>query len=158
MKTINHTQRLAVLGIMGLALMGPVAQAQEPSMTMPLVMPILNVSDSTFTFTNGSQYSKCIEDILQLYRRPAAFTTQPRANDCLPEVFQTYERTGLSKENALSLIKAADGYASRQLSGSLFPLYGQRERIAIWFGYTYSLDAQNRAIQSLALGANTPTP
>jgi len=150
------TQGLAALVVASLAVMSPVAQAQEPSLTMPLVMPILNVNDPTFTFSNGGQYSKCIEDILQLYRGPAAFAAQPRTSDCLPEVFQTYGQTGLSKQNTLTLLQAADGYVSRNLSSSLFPLYGQRERIATWFGYTYSLDAQNRAMQGLALRANTP--
>ncbi len=106
-----------------------------------------------FVFASIAQYADCLEDILQLYQGPVAFKAQPRHSMCLPEVFEAYKDTGFSRQQALQLVQAADFYATKLLSSTLYPPFGQRERVARWFGFVYGMDMTNPKMQALATQA-----
>jgi DNA-binding transcriptional MerR regulator len=95
----------------------------------------------SFAFKNAQAYSLCVEDILQLYIDRKNFQKNGRTSDCLPEIFQAYSETGLSKNQALELLQAANVYATKDLSIRMFPLQGQRSRIQQFFGFAYEIDA-----------------
>jgi hypothetical protein len=95
----------------------------------------------SFAFKNAQAYSLCVEDILQLYIDRQNFQRNSRTSDCLPEVFQSYSGKGLSKNQALELLQAANAYATKDLSIRMFPLQGQRSRIQQFFGFAYEIDA-----------------
>jgi S-layer homology domain len=95
----------------------------------------------SFAFKNAQAYSLCVEDILQLYIDRKNFQKNGRTSDCLPEIFQAYSENGLSKNQALELLQAANVYATKDLSIRMFPLQGQRSRIQQFFGFAYEIDA-----------------
>ncbi len=95
----------------------------------------------SFAFKNAQAYSLCVEDVLQLYIDRKNFQKNGRTSDCLPEVFQAYSEKGLSKNQALELLQAANVYATKDLSIRMFPLQGQRSRIQQLFGFAYEIDA-----------------
>jgi S-layer homology domain len=95
----------------------------------------------SFAFKNAQAYSLCVEDILQLYIDRKNFQKNGRTSDCLPEIFQAYSEKGLSKNQALELLQAANVYATKDLSIRMFPLQGQRSRIQQFFGFAYEIDA-----------------
>lgn len=94
-----------------------------------------------FTFTGPKDYGDCLQDILQLYEDKNRFRQQGRRSDCLPEVFRVYGDRGLTKEQALELIKAANQYATNsRLTLRLFPPGGMRSRVTQMFGFVYDID------------------
>lgn len=96
-----------------------------------------------FSFQNVLEYSDCLEDIIRLYQNPVQLEQRGRRSNCLPEVFSTYETTGLSQSQALEVIKAADQYALNASAGRwLFPPAGLRIRVQQLFGFIYEIDAQ----------------
>ncbi len=95
----------------------------------------------SFAFKTAQAYSLCVEDILQLRLDRQNFQKNGRTSDCLPEVFQNYSAKGLSKNQTLELLQAANTYATKDLSIRLFPLQGQRSRIQQLFGFAYEIDA-----------------
>ncbi len=95
----------------------------------------------SLSFKNAQAYSLCVEDVLQLYIDRQNFYKNGRTSDCLPEVFQAYSEKGLSKNQVLELLQAANTYATKDLSIRMFPLQGQRSRIQQFFGFAYEIDA-----------------
>ncbi len=95
----------------------------------------------SFAFKNAQAYSLCVEDILQLYIDRQNLQKTGRTSDCLPEVFQAYSEKGLSKNQVIELLQAANTYATKDLSIRMFPLQGQRSRIQQLFGFAYEIDA-----------------
>jgi DNA-binding transcriptional MerR regulator len=95
----------------------------------------------SFAFKNAQAYSLCVEDVLQLYIDRKNFQKNGRTSDCLPDIFQAYSEKGLSKNQALELLQAANVYATKDLSIRMFPLQGQRSRIQQFFGFAYEIDA-----------------
>jgi hypothetical protein len=116
------------------------------------------VDSARFDFTNASQYSYCVEDILQLHKGPAAYAKERYHSSCLPEVFAMYSKKGLTMSKALVLIQAADAYTTDTLATALYPLEGQRLRIAEQLGYVYAIDVQNTTIQEAAAKARSTFP
>jgi hypothetical protein len=107
-------------------------------------------SQYTFTFTNVQQYSNCLEDIIQLYKDKERFRRQGRRSTCLADIFQKNSEQGLSKDQALELIRTADSYATSSfLVVPLYPPRGIRRRIAQEFGFIYKLDADDQDLQRL---------
>lgn len=97
-----------------------------------------------FTFTNILEYSNCLEDIVQISQAPEQLKQQGRKSNCLVDVFQKYENTGISQSVALELVEAANNYAtSAQRTAKIFPPKGLRLKIAQIFGFVYQIDAQN---------------
>lgn len=93
-----------------------------------------------YTFKNVWEYSNCIEDIIQLYLGVKELKQRGRTSNCLADVFQTYQNEGLSRNQALELIKTANQYATYQLNPVLYPPLGQRRRIEQMLGFTYQID------------------
>lgn len=119
------------------------------SQTTP-ASPNLNQLVTQFTFKNIRKYSDCVEDLLRLYQDKESFGQQGRQSDCIPDVFKSAAKNGLSKQQALEIIKAADNYATLRLYPQLFPPRGQRIRIAQMFGFIYKIDANDEAIRNFA--------
>jgi len=105
--------------------------------------------NTRFTFTRLGAYNSCVEDILLLYQDKERFRQQGRRGDCLADVFQTYANTGLSKYQALDLIKAANTYVSTALTTKFYPLRGLRMQVAKLLGFIYELDANDQEIMQL---------
>ena len=105
--------------------------------------------NTRFTFTSLGAYNSCVEDILLLYQDKERFRQQGRRGDCLADVFQTYANTGLSKSQALDLIKAANTYVSTALTTKFYPLRGLRMQVAKLLGFIYELDANDQEIMQL---------
>lgn len=103
-----------------------------------------------FSFTRLADYTNCVDDILTLYKDKEQFRQQPRRGNCLAEVLQAYTETGISKQQALELLKAANEYVSTALTVRFYPLRGQREQIATFFGFIYDLDVNDPEIQRMA--------
>ena len=109
----------------------------------------------TFSFTRLADYTNCVDDILTLYKDRERFRQQARRGNCLPEQMQAYAETGISKQQALELLKAANEYVSTALTVRFYPLRGQREQIASFFGFIYDVDANDAEIQRMAESANS---
>lgn len=109
----------------------------------------------TFSFTRLADYTNCVDDILTLYKERERFQQQPRRGNCLPQQIQAYAETGISKQQALELLKAANEYVSTALTVRFYPLRGQREQIASLFGFIYDVDTNDPEIQRMAASANS---
>ena len=133
----------------------PTPVAVAPSPPRPATNIDSNNSNQTtginarFTLTSLGAYNSCIEDILLLYQDKERFRQQGRRGDCLPDVFQTYANTGLSKSQALDLIKAANAYVSTALTSKFYPLRGLRMQVARLLGFIYEVDANDQEIMQL---------
>jgi len=103
-----------------------------------------------FKFTNGLEYSDCLEVILQLYQNQNQLNPQLQRSSCLTDIQKIYGSTGLSKIQALSLVSSANFYATTILSRKLHPPRGQRQRIAKMLGFIYETDANDQQIKDLA--------
>ncbi len=104
-----------------------------------------------FTFTHVLDYSNCLEDILQISQNPEQFKQQGRKSNCLTDEFRNYENTGLSKSQALELVKAANSYAtSPPRTVKIFPPRGLRLRITQMLGFIYEIDAQDEEFKKIA--------
>ncbi|XHX79071.1 MAG: S-layer homology domain-containing protein [Stenomitos frigidus ULC029] len=112
----------------------PISQP-EPDNSSSIAVPI------RFTFNTPGAYSRCVEDILQLYQERQKLQRNGRTSDCLAEVFQTYTEKGLSRNQAFELIQAANTYATTTFSSKLYPPKGQRLRIQKLFDFVYRVDA-----------------
>lgn len=107
-----------------------------------------------FHFTNVLAYGDCLESILQLFQQPQQLSSRVQQDSCYGDIAQTYGSSGLTRQQALALITAADFYATHLLSGALFPPRGQRIRVAEQFGFLYQVDLNNEQMRSLAAQAN----
>jgi hypothetical protein len=81
-----------------------------------------------------------------------------KQNSCYETIQETHGNQGLTRQQALSLVSSADFYATHFLSRQLFPLRGQRIRIAERFGFIYAVDSddddmKNRAASAQSVGA-----
>lgn len=103
-----------------------------------------------FKFTNGLEYSDCLEVILQLYQNQNQLNPQLQRSSCLTDIQKIYGSTGLSKIQALGLVSSANFYATTILSRKLYPPRGQRQRIAKMLGFIYETDANDQQIKDLA--------
>jgi hypothetical protein len=95
---------------------------------------------STFSFTNGLEYSNCLEDIIALNQTPELLATRRRSN-CLEGLFVERQSSGISDDEARQLIEAANQYATSELTFKLYPPAGQRARISQLYGIQYAIDA-----------------
>jgi hypothetical protein len=117
----------------------------DPSVT-PVEPP---AEDSTplavvpqFTFRDILSYSNCLEDVIQLYQDPQRLKRSGRRSQCLAEIFSRYT-SGISRSQALEIIRAADRYATASGRETLlYPPRGQRIRIQELFGFNYAIDQQ----------------
>lgn len=112
--------------------------------------PLPELPPAKYEFTSSQDYGLCLEDILQLYIDKELFKLRGRKSNCLAEIFDLATDRGLSQEQAVNLIKEADIYATTILTRKLFPLRGQRRRIAQLFGFIYEIDNNDPEIQRLA--------
>lgn len=129
----------------------------QPSQPMPSLQPS-NVEPSStpaFSFTNTLEYGDCLEVILKLYGNSGTLTEREQQSSCFEKIRVAYGNNGLSKLDALQLISAADFYATTLLSRDLYPLRGQRVRIASLFGFIYTVDVNDSHIRNLAVQAPT---
>lgn len=112
------------------------------------IKPLSNPNQRTFesqyqfNFTNLSDYDNCLSDVIRFYQNPEIFWQQGRLSDCVDDIFQANATNGLTKEQALAIIEAADKYATQLLSPPLYPLYGIRKKINKEFGFVYKIDMQ----------------
>lgn len=93
-----------------------------------------------YTFKDIKAYSDCIEDILQFYQDKTVFNMRNRSSTCRQDVFTQYKDAGITRDQAIGLIRDADFYATSLLTSKLFPLKGQRARIRDMFGFIYTID------------------
>jgi flagellar basal body L-ring protein FlgH len=110
-------------------------------------------SAAQFTFTNALEYGDCLEVILQLHAQTRALTQREQQSHCFATIQQVYGGESLSKSQALGLISTANFYATTLLARELYPLKGQRVRIAEQFGFIYKVDEDNPDIRTLAAQA-----
>ena len=124
----------------------PVAPQNIPSISS--VSNPFKPTQSTvqFIFTNGLQYSNCLEDILQLYLVGPQFRTEGRKSSCRADIFQAYKGKQMPKQQALELIQMADFYATSLLTSKLHPPKGQRQRVRQMFGFIYAIDANDQTV------------
>ena len=95
----------------------------------------------SFDFRSPGPYSYCVEDIIQLHLNATGVKERGRRATCLPEVFARYQSSGLTRDQARQLIEAANAYATTAFTGiKMYPLKGQRVRIAEFFGFMYEID------------------
>lgn len=131
----------------------PQTNIQRTSTPQEPLAPLPELPPAKYTFTSSQEYGLCLEDILQLYIDKELFKLRGRKSNCLANIFEVATDTGISKSQALNLIKDADNYATVILTRKLFPLRGQRRRIAQLFGFIYELDNDDPEIQRLAAQA-----
>ena len=77
-----------------------------------------------------------------IYQDTEIFWQQGRLSNCVDDTFQANAKNGLTKEQALAIIEAADKYATTLLSPPLYPLYGIRRKINKEFGFVYKIDME----------------
>lgn len=104
--------------------------------------------DFAFDFNNANEYSVCLDIILLTYEKRFSELENVPKNDCATKFLNTFG-TDISQDLALKLIEKADIRATKQLTNSLFPVYGVRRRVAINLGYTYKIDSNNPEIIKL---------
>lgn len=166
---LAHTASLSTLAAFILSGIGtlavPPAQAQTASLPPPpptftgdLVpldrpaqpTPAVPEAGLTFSFTNALEYGDCLETILQLYERPDNLSDRVKQGSCYQTIQETYGDQGLTRQQALALVSSADFYATHFLSRQLFPLRGQRIRIAERFGFIYEVDSDDADMKNRA--------
>lgn len=99
-------------------------------------------SEYQFNFTRLSDYDNCLSDVIRFYQDTEIFWQQGRLSNCVDDTFQANAKNGLTKEQALAIIEAADKYATTLLSPPLYPLYGIRRKINKEFGFVYKIDME----------------
>lgn len=159
---------LSTVIILGMSTVTTSAQAQmvsplqpAPTSTGDLIpldrpaqsAPAASQASSAFAFTNTLEYGDCLETILQLYERSDNLSDRVKQGSCYQTIQQTYGDQGLTRSQALSLVSSADFYATHFLSRQLFPLRGQRIRIAERFGFIYEVDSDDDDMKERAASA-----
>lgn len=115
----------------------------EQQVLIPLLSETVN-SLYQFSFTRLAEYNNCLEDVIRFYQNSALFWQRGRVSNCLEDIFQANAKDGLTKEQALEIINAADEYATKLLTPPLYPLYGIRRQINQEFGFVYKIDREKQ--------------
>ena len=120
-------------------------QAPPTSATSPTPPSALQ-----FTFTNTLEYGDCIEVILQRYKKTREFTSRERQSQCFTNLQQVYPSESLTRVETLNAIATANFYATTLLDRELYPVKGQRMRVAQQFGFIYKIDETDSIIREMA--------
>jgi len=142
-------RKVEALAVRVKQLKGRTSVPKVPSPTFPANQTSIESRDPipasiiSFDFRSPGPYSYCVEDIIQLHLGVENFRQRGRQGTCLPEIFTRYQSKGLTRDQARQLIEAANVYATTAFTGvKMYPLRGQRTRIAELFGFTYELDVK----------------
>jgi hypothetical protein len=106
-----------------------------------------------FTFTNTLEYGDCLEVILRFHENVGGLREREQQNRCYTEIQQRFGTEGISRDEALRLISAANFYATTLLGTDLYPPRGQRIRVARLFGFIYAIDTNDAQIRAFAAQA-----
>jgi hypothetical protein len=103
-----------------------------------------------FAFTNTLEYGDCLEVMLQLYQKTRELTPRERQNQCFTGLQQVYPSESLTRTEALNAIATANFYATTLLDRELYPVKGQRMRVAQQLGFIYEIDETDPIIREMA--------
>jgi hypothetical protein len=103
-----------------------------------------------FAFTNTLEYGDCLEVVLQLYQKTRELTPREHQSQCFIGLQQVYPSESLTRTEALTAIATANFYATTLLDRELYPVKGQRMRVAQQLGFIYKIDETDPIIREMA--------
>ncbi|HEY9695959.1 MAG TPA: hypothetical protein V6D10_01620 [Trichocoleus sp.] len=122
---------------------------QAPASTAPAASSAPSTS-LQFAFTNTLEYGDCLEVVLQLYEKTRELTPRERQNQCFTSFQEAYPNGSLTQTQALNAIATANFYVTTLLARELYPVRGQRLRVAQQLGFIYKIDETDPLIREMA--------